>query len=228
MSNNWYSININGHRHGFFNSTRGLKQGDPLSPGLFILGAEMLSRMLNHLHQTPIYKGFNMERKGPQINHLNFADDVIIFASSDKDSMKLIIDTLGDYEHASDQLTNRDKSHFMVPDATPLDINNVIKEVTGFSQKASPITYLGYPLYIGGHRIIYYSHLVQKVSKEICGWKARILSFGGKITLIKHALQSNPIHTMAAISPPNTTIKYIESIITNFFWGRDQDKRKYH
>ncbi|XP_015161207.1 uncharacterized protein [Solanum tuberosum] len=70
--------------------------------------------------------------------------------------------------------------------------------------------------------------LVEKVSKKVCGWQARILSFAGRITLIKHALQSIPIHTMAAISPPRTTIKYIEAIIADFFWGRELDKRKYH
>jgi len=62
----------------------------------------------------------------------------------------------------------------------------------------------------------------------VCGWQAKVLSFGGRITLIKHALQSIPIHTMAAISPPSTTIKYIEAIIADFYWGRDQDKKKYH
>ncbi|WMV45633.1 hypothetical protein MTR67_039018 [Solanum verrucosum] len=228
MSNNWYSIIINSHRHGFFHSTRGLKQGDPLSPALFILGAEVLSRMLNNILQNPIYRGFNMEPKGPQINHLSFADDVIIFTSSDTDSLRLIMATLEEYEHTSDQLINKEKSHFMVPSNTPQDITNNIQQVTGFTQKDSPITYLGCPLYIGRQRIIYYSQLVEKVSKKICGWQARILSFGGKITLVKHALQSIPIHTMAAISPPSTTIKYIESIIADFFWGRDQDHRKYH
>ncbi|KAG5580340.1 hypothetical protein H5410_050967 [Solanum commersonii] len=131
-------------------------------------------------------------------------------------------------QHFPTLLINKDKSHFMVPSNTSHDIINNIQEVTGFSQKDSPLTYLGCPLYIGRQRIIYYSQLVEKVSKKICGWQARILSFGGKITLVNHALQSIPIHTMATVSPPSTTNKYIESIIADFFWGRDQDKRKYH
>ncbi|WMV32844.1 hypothetical protein MTR67_026229 [Solanum verrucosum] len=154
--------------------------------------------------------------------------NVVIKLDMTKAYDRLIMDTLGEYEHRSDQLINIEKSHFMIPDTTSINIISDIKEVTGFSQKASPITYLGCPLYIGRQRIIYYSHLVEKVSKKICGWQTRILSFGGRINLIKHALQSIPIHTKAAISPPNTTIKYVESIITHFFWGMDQDKRKYH
>ncbi|KAK4706536.1 hypothetical protein R3W88_033903 [Solanum pinnatisectum] len=184
--------------------------------------------MLNLIHQNPMYKGFSMQHRGPQINHLSFADDVIIFTSTDRYSMSLIMNTLKEYELTSDQLNKKEKSHFMVPSNTSQNIIDRIQEVTGFSRKDSPFTYLGCPLYIGRQRIIYYSQLVEKVSKKICGWQARILSFGGKITLIKHALQSIPIHTMAAISPPKTTIKYIESIITEFFWGREQDRRRYH
>ncbi|KAK4707107.1 hypothetical protein R3W88_033321 [Solanum pinnatisectum] len=184
--------------------------------------------MLNLIHQNPMYRGFRMKQKGPQIKHLSFADDVIIFTSTDRHSMKIIMNTLKEYEHTSDQLINKEKSHFMIPSNTSQNIIDSIQEVTGFSKKDSPITYLGCPLYIGRQRIIYYSHLVEKVSKKICGWQGKILSFEGKITLIKHVLQSMPIHTMFAISPPNTTIKYIESIIADFFWGRDQGKRKYH
>ncbi|WMV30187.1 hypothetical protein MTR67_023572 [Solanum verrucosum] len=114
----------------------------------------------------PNYKGFFMEPKGPQINHLRFADDVIIFAATDIHSLKLIMDKLGEYEHTSGQLINREKSNFMIPDHTHQDIINTIQEVTNFSQKISPITYPGYPLYIGRQRISYYSYLVEKISKR--------------------------------------------------------------
>ncbi|WMV50089.1 hypothetical protein MTR67_043474 [Solanum verrucosum] len=164
-------------------------------------GAEVLTRLLNSLHQNPSYKGFFMEPKGPQINHLSFADDVIAFASIDRQSLKLIMDNLGEYEHTSGQLINKAKSHFMVPNNTSQDIIHTNQAATTFSQKSSHISYLGCPLYIGRQRIIYYSHFVEKVSKKMCGWQARVLSFGGRITLIKHALQSIPIHTMATISP---------------------------
>ncbi|WMV30238.1 hypothetical protein MTR67_023623 [Solanum verrucosum] len=228
MSNNWYYVIINGKRHGCFHSTRGLKQGDPLSPALFILGDEVLSRMLNLLHQNQMYKGFQMELKGPLINHLCFADDIIIFTTGIKQSLQHIMKTISTYEAVSDQLLNKNKSHFMVPSNTSSDIIVMIKETTGFSRKESPINYLGCSLYIGGQRIIYHSELVDKVIKKISGWQSRILSFGGRVTLVKHMLQSIIIHTMAAISCPKTTIKYLKSITADFYWGIDKERKKYH
>ncbi|WMV32834.1 hypothetical protein MTR67_026219 [Solanum verrucosum] len=164
MSNNWYSVIVNGSRHGFFHSTRGLKQGDPLSPALLILGAEVLSRMLNLLHQDQNYKGFHMQIRGPQINHLCFADDVIIFTAATTGSLQLIMKTLSTYEVVSDQSINKEKSHFMIPTNTPMEIIDM----------------------------------------------------------------SIPIHTMASISHPKTTLNYIKRVTADFFWGWDKEKKKYH
>lgn len=101
ISNNWYSIIVNGTRKGFFNSTSGLKQGDPLSPALFIIAAEVLSRALNSLNQKEKFKGFHMRKQGTQINHLCYADDLVIFTSGDRRSIKMIIDQLSKYQLAS-------------------------------------------------------------------------------------------------------------------------------
>lgn len=75
----WYFVIINGSRHGFFRSTRGLKQGDLISPSLFIIAAEVLSRSLNNLLQNDNFVPFSMHKNGPQITHLAYADDIVIF-----------------------------------------------------------------------------------------------------------------------------------------------------
>ncbi|XP_019258156.1 PREDICTED: uncharacterized protein LOC109236426 [Nicotiana attenuata] len=148
---------------GFFHSTRGLKQGDPLAPALFILGAELLSRMLNNLTHDQFFNGFYMEKRGPQVTHLSFADDIIIFTSGRRASLQKIMNILEGYEQTSGQLINKNKSHFMTsPSAFPYTIRRN-QQITGFSRKDSPLTYLGCPLYTGRKRIIHFNSISSKV-----------------------------------------------------------------
>lgn len=79
ISDAWYSIVINRTRKSFFTSSQGLKQGDPLSPSLFIIAVEVLSGSLNQLHFDPNFTPFYMQHRGPKINHLAYADDILIF-----------------------------------------------------------------------------------------------------------------------------------------------------
>lgn len=64
---NWYFIIVNGTKHGFFKSERGLRQGGPISLALFILAAELLSKMLNDLHKKLGYKDFHMNGKEQEL-----------------------------------------------------------------------------------------------------------------------------------------------------------------
>lgn len=79
ISNNWYSVIINGARTSFFKSSRGLKQGDPLSPTLFIITAKILTKSLNQLIHREEFIGFSLKKNGPQVNHLGYADDLVPF-----------------------------------------------------------------------------------------------------------------------------------------------------
>ncbi|XP_070019658.1 uncharacterized protein [Nicotiana sylvestris] len=88
LSNVWYSILLNGIRNGFFTSSQGLKQGDPLSPSVFILGSEVLTRILNKLHENENFTPFTMPTKGPKINHLAYVDDIIIFSTGNNKTIR--------------------------------------------------------------------------------------------------------------------------------------------
>lgn len=120
ISSNWYSVLINGQSNGFFQSSRGLKQGDPLSPTLFIIAAEVLARGLNSLHNEEGYKGYGMPKWSPEINHLSYADDTILLCSGDRPSVIKMMTVLRDYENISGQRINKSKSSFYLHDKTPL------------------------------------------------------------------------------------------------------------
>ncbi|XP_060202589.1 secreted RxLR effector protein 78-like [Lycium barbarum] len=94
ISSNWYSVLVNGQQYGFFQSSRGVNLGDPLSPTLFILTAEVLSRNLNALSLIPQFKGYGMPKWSPKVNHLSYADDMIIVSSANVFSLHLIMEVL--------------------------------------------------------------------------------------------------------------------------------------
>ncbi|WMV30418.1 hypothetical protein MTR67_023803 [Solanum verrucosum] len=81
---------MNGQSFGFFQYSRGLKQRDPLSPTLFIIAAEVLSRGLNSLFEDPDYIGYGMPKWSPPINNLSYADDTILFCSRQTASIRKI------------------------------------------------------------------------------------------------------------------------------------------
>ncbi|XP_027150296.1 uncharacterized protein LOC113750530 [Coffea eugenioides] len=82
ISNVWFFVIVNGSICDFFKSAQEFRQGDPLSPALFIIGAEVLFRSLNQLVHQRGFQGFSVPRGCPTITHLGYADDVLIFSSA--------------------------------------------------------------------------------------------------------------------------------------------------
>ncbi|XP_070021428.1 uncharacterized protein [Nicotiana sylvestris] len=179
ISNNWYSVMLNGQPYGFFKSTRGVKQGDPISPTLFIIAAEALSRGLNALHLNLHFCGFGLPKWSPKINHLAYADDSIIFSSSDETSLQLIMAVLSDYEAASGQLINKAKSVVYLHHNAPINVVNKVVRISGIDRQDFPFTYLGCPIYYAKRKMNHYQGLITKVMNKLQTWKGKLLSVGG-------------------------------------------------
>ncbi|XP_016492209.2 uncharacterized protein LOC107811732 [Nicotiana tabacum] len=158
-----------------------------------------------------------MNSRGPVVSHLAYADDIVIFTAGNTRSIKLVMKEVRKYEAISGQMVKQDKSFFLTdPKVSPSRINR-IRTTTGFLNKEFPFTYLGCPIFVGRKRIVYFDGLVAKIVMKLNGWKGKLLSYGDKLTLVKHILQAIPTYTLAAMNPPKATYRTLEKYFANFF-----------
>jgi hypothetical protein len=114
-----YSILINGEPHGNIHPSRGLRQGDPLSPYLFLLCAEGLHPLIKKVESSGDIQGVSLCRGRPKITHLFFADDSLLFTKATTAACDKIQLILRHYERASGQQVNRDKTTIFFSKAVP-------------------------------------------------------------------------------------------------------------
>ena len=104
-----FSVKVNGELLPYFSPSRGLRQGDPISPYLFLLCAQGFTSLLNH-YGAYVDKGIRISVRSPWVNHLLFADDSLIFMSASMASAERINDILAIYAECSGQKINKEKS----------------------------------------------------------------------------------------------------------------------
>ena len=110
ISNIWYYVLLNGTMRGFFQGGRGLRQGDRLLPYLFIIIKEVLSRLLKQSVSSHKIGNFSQPRGTPQISHLMYADDIMIFLNGGKKSVRELLLVFEKYEIWSGQMINKEKT----------------------------------------------------------------------------------------------------------------------
>lgn len=212
-----YSVALNGSLHGHFKGNRGLRQGDPLSPFLFVLCIEYLSRML----KVATYDSdFNFHPKcGPlRISHLAFADDLMLFARGDIISVSILMDCLNKFGEVSGLRMNNLKSSLFTAGIFGHDLED-IQDVINIPRGTMPFRYLGIPLAAEKLKVSCYAPFLDKIATYISSWTCSYLSYAGRAELIRAVLQGVECFWLSLLPIPATIISRIQTLCRNFLWS---------
>jgi hypothetical protein len=156
-----YSVLVNGENVGPIVPRRGLRQGDPLSPYLFILCAEGLTALIKKYEARGDLHGVKVCRGAPNISHLLFADDCFLFFRANVREAQCMKKILNDYEKASGQAINYVKSEVYFSRNTPNDMKESISNILGVTKVLGTGRYLGMPSMIGRNKKAMFGYLRQ-------------------------------------------------------------------
>ena len=205
---------------------RGLHQGDPLSPSLFLLCADGLLALIHQAVRNKLITGISITRGCPRVTHIFFADDSILFCKAASEECHLLRSTLMEYEEASGQKVNTNKSSISFNPNTAQETRDEIFNILGPMQNSRHTKYLGLPSLIGRSKKQVFAILKERVGQKLAGWKSKLLSMGGKEILIKVMAQAIPTYTMSCFLLPQGLCDDMERLMKNFWWGQKQQETK--
>ncbi|KAK6154230.1 hypothetical protein DH2020_008478 [Rehmannia glutinosa] len=195
-----YSICINGSLQGKFPGKRGLRQGDPMSPALFLLCMEYLSRLLNVRTKTLKFK-YHPRCEALRITHLAFADDLMLFSRGDLPSVKILIECLNDFKNASGLDVNSFKSNLFTAGIIGDELDNILN-LLNFPLGSLPVRYLGVPLAAQRLNVNHYAPLYDRIASYINKWMQIPFLIFGRLILIKSSVARSGMFLAPNISSP--------------------------
>lgn len=202
-----YSILINGRIHGMIHPSRGLRQGDPLSPYLFLLCTEGLSSLLKKNLVEGSLHGIKIDLRGPEVSHLFFADDNLLFTQATMEACQSLISCFTMYENASGQKINLAKSGITFSPNTTTTLREGIQRCLNLQEAHPHDKYLGLPTFVGKSKATLFESIKARVWKKLQGWKGKLLSRAGKEVLIKAVAQAIPTYCMGCFKLPKKASK---------------------
>ncbi|VFQ94486.1 unnamed protein product, partial [Cuscuta campestris] len=211
------SIMVNGDSHGFFPSQRGLRQGDPMAPTLFLFCIEYFSRLLNKRAKVG---GFNYHKDCAAlgITHLAFADDLMLFSRGDSHSVQVLMDALDHFSRVSGLTLNPTKSNIFLS-GKYTDVSQNILDLAPFPRGQLPVRYLGLPL--ASQRISEsdFAPLFKTVDGFLSKWSTLKLSYAGRLELIRAVVQGVQSFWLLAFPVQKYVLDRIISMCRDFLWG---------
>ena len=221
----FFSILINGFpSHPFFPS-RGIRQGDPISPFLFIIMVEGLSHSIHVAIASNLLIGLPPHGISPPVSHSQFVDDTLMMGTPTAREAHSLLSILQTFSKASGLDCNKDKSQIFFFNMPPL-IQCHVFDILGFNRSSLPSKYLGIPLIDNALRKSSWEHLLFSFTKRLSSWTFRVLNLPSHLILLQAVLQALPIYTFSVLVAPKFVLTTIKSLQRNFLWQGLNTRKK--
>lgn len=199
---------------------RGVRQGDPISPYVYIICAEGLSGLIRHYEDAGLLYGCKIARGAPRISHLLFADDCYFFFQASIREANLMKTILQKYENVSGQVVNYNKSDVVFSPNTRQEERVAVCDILGVRQVDQPGKYLGMPMCVGKSKVEVFGFLHDRLKQKLQVWYNKELSKIGKLTMLTSSAQTVSIFWMSLFLIPATLCDEMERTMNAFLWGR--------
>ncbi|XP_071699739.1 uncharacterized mitochondrial protein AtMg01250-like [Rutidosis leptorrhynchoides] len=147
-----------------FRLEKGVRQGDPLSPYLFIIASDGLNRLVKKALETRFFKGIEIGQKNLMVSHPQFADDSIFFEEWSNTNALNLMKLLKCFEKASGLKVNLLKSNLYGIGVAPDDLVEMASNLR-CSTGTIPFTYLGLPVSCNMKKRKDWDFVIEKVKK---------------------------------------------------------------
>ena len=218
------SITNNGHISEQFEITRGVRQGDPLSPYLFLIAVECLSAAIKF---HPKINGINVDGSEYLITQL--ADDTTLMLDGTEESLNNCLDVFDKFHECSGLQVNIDKTQAIWIGSETNSKKKLLTDRNLDWNTNGKFKLLGITFNLRDDNLITenYNNCLQSIVNLLNNWKWRPLSVIGRITVVKTLALSKLVHLFMSLpNPSNNFFKQLETIIFNFIWNGKKDKIK--
>lgn len=224
MSTASASVLVNGSPSGIFNLERGLRQGDPLSPFLFLVAAEGLNLLIHKAIIEGLLKAVAVGREKVEVSHLQYADDTIFTVKGTMENARAIKFLLKWFEVISGLKVNFNKSCVYGLNLEEEELEEMA-DILECKVGQLPIPYLGLRVVGRVSGVAVWKEVVDKVKKRLGRWEGNTVSMAGRITLIKSVLAALPLYNLSFLKLPRTIEKQLISLFSQFLWGGKEGVR---
>lgn len=211
-----FSVAINGELAGFFEGKKGLRQGDSISPYLFIMLMEVLSRLLDKAEAVGSYR-LHPLCVSPKLTHLLFADDLLVFSDGSWGSTTGIKRVMDQFKDWSGLVTNESKSEIFYEGYTDTQAT-VLSDLSGFRRGNFPTRYLGLPLSPKKISAAILQPFIDRIISKLHSWTVKFLSFAGKVMMISSVIYGMVNFWSSVFVLPKWFYAKVDSLCSGFLW----------